>query len=82
MKLLIAAFLLASVILMLGVKWRSEDESRGQEEDALFPKGFFTCQSCPYFQHAQSDPEHALSVCPVCGLNLLLKEKENEQSRQ
>jgi len=78
LKLLIAAFLLASVILMLGVKWRSEDESRGQEEDALFPKGFFTCQSCPYFQHAQSDPEHALSVCPVCGLTLLPKENENE----
>jgi hypothetical protein len=78
LKVLIAASLLTTVILLLGVKWREEDESRGREEDTLFPKGLFACQSCPYFQHAQSDPEHALSVCPVCGLTLLPKENENE----
>ena len=78
MKVLIAALLLASVILMLGVKWRDEDESRGQEEDTIFPVGLFACRSCPYFQHAQSDPEHALTVCPVCGLTLLPTEEHHE----
>jgi hypothetical protein len=78
LKILIATFLFASVILLLGVKWREDDDSREQEEDALFPEGLFACRSCPYFQHAQSDPEHALSICPVCGLTLLPKENENE----
>jgi hypothetical protein len=78
LKVLIAACLLASVILLLGVKWREEDESREQDEDTLFPEGSFACRSCPYFQHAQSDPEHALSVCPVCGLTLLPTEERHE----
>jgi hypothetical protein len=78
MEILIAAFLLTSIILLLGVKWREESEAKGQEEDELFPKGLFACGSCPYFQHAQSDPEHALTVCPICGLNLLPTEEHHE----
>jgi hypothetical protein len=78
LKVLIAAFLLTSVILLLGARWREESEVEGQEEDTLFPEGLFACRSCPYFQHAQSDPEHALTVCPVCGLTLLPTEEHHE----
>lgn len=78
MKILIAALLLATVILLLGVRWREEDEPGGQDEDTLFPEGLFACRFCPYYQHALSDPEHALTVCPVCGLNLLPREEHHE----
>ena len=64
---LIALVLLITVIRLLGIRWRSI-------KDHPFPTKPFPCQSCPYFQHAQSEPEHALTVCPECGLTLLPKE--------
>ena len=62
--------------------WRSgRGRNQGEENDppavdaqTLFPTGLHDCRRCPYYHQAQADPEHALSVCPECGLSLLPKE--------
>ena len=67
----VACSILLWVILVLGIRPSSTDE------DDPFPHGLYPCTRCPYFQHAQSDPDHALTDCPVCGLTLLPQEESS-----
>ena len=65
------------------MKRREKDEDEEMWVlDQVFPRGMHDCRTCFYFRQARSDPEHALTVCPVCGLNLLPQEKPHEPFHQ
>ena len=68
--ILAAVLILLTIFLVLGIRLSSPND----EEDP-FPHGLHSCIRCPYFHHAQSDPEHALTSCPTCGLTLLPQEE-------
>ena len=72
LKVLIAFLLLAAVVYLFGIRLGVNPHVSHPDP---FPAGLHPCISCPYFQQAQSDPEHALTVCPECGLTLLPEEK-------
>ena len=38
------------------------------------------CASCVYYVHAKQDPDHALTVCPICGMQLI-EERFNDKSQ-
>lgn len=71
-QLIIAIGLLVSVILLFGIRLEADPHVSATN---LFPVGHYACWSCTYFKQALSDPEHAQTACPECGLTLLPEEK-------
>ena len=80
---LIKLFRFVFALLQFVLRRRKRDEVRDQVDTTrLFPSGLHSCLSCPHYQHARSAPEHALTVCPVCGITLLPKELPDEPRRK
>ena len=42
-----------------------------QRLEAEIQEHTYDCSKCRYFIHAQTDPEHAQTTCPICGLRLI-----------
>lgn len=79
MKVLIAVLLFTTTILLLGLRWRSRGATTEKDEEDLFPAGLHACGECSYFEHAQRDPQHAQSICPICGLRLLPQQPNSKE---